>query len=640
MPRIIGKVKNSDKKSEIVAGFLGGLNSFQDETLIKDGELTKAKNVVITVDGISPRYGITHYGGISTGTKIQGIFSYYKSTGTREVLIVAAGKIYKKNGSSWSQIGSTTFSTSARMNFVQARDKVFGFNGVDALWYYDGSTITIYTALTTPVGLALTTSGTAGTTTYSYRVSAFNATGESLACTNVTISTGNAILDATNYINLAWTATTGATGYNIWGRYSTGLGETYMSTVYTNAYSDKGQNEPSLSILPPENNNSAGIISKKAVFSQSRIFAAGDPSYPSRLYYGGVGSNIGNFSFSELGGGATDIFKDDGQIIRDILPYQGGVLVWKDSAIYRFYFTSAGLPTLEEITRSFGGIAWRGSLSVENDVIFPARRDGRLAFFSLGNQENYAAGVLRTNELSIKPANDMVDVNLQYLEYAASFYYNNIFGCAIPQSSQTSNTRIWCLDTRFGSWVHWDDLAPACFVIHTDTDGSQSLLMGSESSGYVEEMFQNTKSDNGSAITVQWATKAFNQKQFAVTKKYFSPVFQFKDISQSGEIDGDVIIDGVAIELSFTVNQQTSGGGGFGGMFFGEPLFGGAGTNVSSDVSADTIVEVYNHLRGRSIKYEFRSNAAGTDFKFLSLVNIYAFLDSRRLPSATRYYGA
>lgn len=638
MPKIVGKVQNADKKPEIVAGFLGGLNSFQDETLIKDGELTKAKNIVLSVDGISPRYGITHYGGVTAGTKIQGTFSYYKSTSTREFLVVAAGKLYKKNGSSWTQIGSTTFSTSARMNFIQARDNVYGFNGVDALWFYNGSTITTYSALITPVGLGLATVGTAGTTTYSYRVSAFNATGESLACTNVTIATGNATLDATNYINLTWTATAGATGYNIWGRYSTGLGETYMSTVYTNAYSDKGQNDPSLSILPPENNSSTGVIAKKAIFSQSRIFAAGDPSYPSRLYYGGVGSNIGNFSFSELGGGATDIFKDDGQAIRDILPYQGGVLVWKDNAVYRFYFTSAGLPTLEEITRSFGGIAWRGSLNVENDVIFPARRDGRLAFFSLGNQENYAAGILRTNELSIKPANDMTDVNLAYLEYAAAFYFNNIYGCAIPQTGYTNNTRIWCLDTRFGSWVHWDDLIPSCFTVYTDTDGSQKLIMGSESSGYVEEMFQTTRSDNGSAISVQWATKAFNQKQFSVIKQYFSPVFQFKDISQSGEIDGDIIIDGVTIERSFTVNQQTSGGGGFGALMFGEPLFGSAGTSVSSDVSADTIVEVYGHLRGRSIKYEFRSNAAGTNFKFLSLVNIYAYLQTRRLPSDSRIY--
>lgn len=638
MPNILGKVQNSQKKPELVAGFLGGLNTFQDETLIKDGELTKAKNIVLTVDGISPRYGIEHYGGVTAGTRIQGMTGYYKSSGTRELIVCSAGKLYKKSGSSWSQIGSTTFSTSARINFIQARDKLFGFNGVDALWYYDGSSITSYSALTTPGVPTVTPTGTTGSTTYSYRISAFNASGETLAGTAGTTSTGNAALDATNYNSLSWSAVSGALGYNVWGRYSTGLGETYLATVYTTTYKDQGQNEPSLSILPPESNSTAGIIAKKAIFSQSRIFAAGDPSYPSRLYYGGVGSNIGNFSFSELGGGATDIFKDDGAVIRDILPYQGGVLVWKDNAIYRFYFSSSGTPTLEEITRSFGGIAWRGSIHVENDVIFPTKRDGRLAFFSLGNQENYAAGVLRTNELSIKAAPDMEDVNLAYLEYATSFYYNNILGCAIPQSGNTANSRIWCLDTRFGSWVHWDDLAPACFAVWSDTDGTQKLLMGSESTGYVEETFKETRSDNGSAISVQWATKAFNQKQFAVVKRYYSPVLQFKDITQSGEIDGDIIIDGVSIEKSFTVNQQTGGGGGFGALLWGEPLLGSAGTNISSDVSADTIAEIYSHLRGRSIKYEFRSNAAGVNFKFLSLMNVYAYLQTRRLPSESRYY--
>ena len=43
MPRIVAKAKNNRKKEEIVTGFLGGLNVFQDQTLIRDSELTEAK---------------------------------------------------------------------------------------------------------------------------------------------------------------------------------------------------------------------------------------------------------------------------------------------------------------------------------------------------------------------------------------------------------------------------------------------------------------------------------------------------------------------------------------------------------------------------------------------------------------------
>lgn len=649
---------------------------------------------------------------------------------------MSGGKLWKKTSVTWTQVGTTTWNATVRTEFIQVRDRVYIFNGVDPVRYYDGSTITTYTALATPTGLATYKVGTAGTTPYSYRISAFNAVGETLACTAVPLLLGNYNLDATNYNVLTWNLIAGATGYNVWGRESTALGETYMTTVYqaelynedivdgdiaiatdlitvlrdcvtgeevkfggsgvmptgitagtsyyvirisattiklatsyANAiagtpvvditavgsgtrtmtfqavmtFADKNEYTPSTVTLPPEGNTTEGPIAKKAVFSQSRIFMAGDPNQPSRLYYGGVGSNIGNFSFSETGGGATDIFKNDGQKIRDLCAFQGGVIVFKDNAIYKFYFNTSGLPTLEEITRSFGGVAWRGSMAVENDIIFPAKKDGRLAFYSLGNQENYSAGILRTNELSIKIASggtiNLTKINQSQLEYAATFYFNSIFGCAIATTDSTTNDRIWCLDTRFGAWTHWDGLSPNGFVRYIDSSGNEKLYYYSDTTGYIEEMFYDTKSDNGTAIDVQFATKSFNQKQFLTIKKYFNPIFQFKNISQSGALEGDIITDGAISSGEFSINQQSSGGGGFGAYLVGFSLWGDSPqTSVSSPTSADTIIELNYQSKARAIKYEFRSSTANVSYKLLSIAHKYKLLEGKRLPSSTRYY--
>lgn len=641
MPTTIANINDPPIKDEVVTGFLGGKNSFQDESLLKDSELTKARNILLSVDGLEPRLGTTPYGG-EQDSRIFGAFPYYKSDGTREFLRMSGGKLYKKTSGTWTQIGSTTWNATARVNMLQARDLVFIFNGVDALSYYNGSTITTYTALTTPVGLALATAGSAGSTTYSYRVSAFNATGETLACTSVAITTGNAILDATNYINLSWTAVTNATGYNVWGNKATGLGETYLATVYvagSNAYSDKGQDSPSTAILPPEANTTAGVICKYAVFAQSRIFAAGDPSNPSRLYYSGVGSKITDFSFSETGGGATDIFKNDGAVIEDIIPFQGAVVVGKTNAVYRFSIAS-GTPTLEEITRSFGMIGFRASMHVENDIIFPTKKDGRLAFYSLGNQENYAAGVIRTNELSIKISEDLYDVNLTYLPYAAAFYFNNLYGCAITSESGTVNDKIWVLDTRFGAWVEWDGFEANCFTEYTDTAGTQKLYYGSDDDGYVYEMFTDDRNDNGVAIDVEWATKSFNQKVFHKFKLYYSPTFQFKDVSVSGAVEGDIILDGSIVEASFSVNSQTAGGSGVGAVMPGVILPGDSPSGTEPvALLRDTIVEIdISQKEARSIKYEFRSNTLNARYKFLSLSHSYEVLGDRNLNQEQRTY--
>ena len=124
------------------------------------------------------------------------------------------------------------------------------FNGQDALSYYDGSTITVYTEINPPTGLAVAAQGTTGSTAYSYRVSAINAVGESLASTAVAIANGNQTLSATNYNKLTWDTVSGAVSYNIYGRKATGLTETYMATVSELVYNDTGDDIPSQFSLP------------------------------------------------------------------------------------------------------------------------------------------------------------------------------------------------------------------------------------------------------------------------------------------------------------------------------------------------------------------------------------------------------
>jgi hypothetical protein len=341
-----------------------------------------------------------------------------------------------------------------------------------------------------------------------------------------------------------------------------------------------------------------------------------------------------------VGGGSVDVFRNDGSIIRAILQFQGGVIIWKDNAIYKFSFTDTGLQRLEEITRSFGGISFRSCRHVENDILFAAKKDGRLAFYSLGNQENYASTVLRTNELSIKIASMLSNVNTEEMQHSCSFYFNNIFGCAVPTSSSSVNNRIWCLDTRFGAWVYWDGLTPNCFSTYVDTDGSENLYYGDETSGLVKKMFELDRNDSGQPISVQWATKAYNQKSFMKVKKYLDPAFQFKNVTTSGALEGDIILDGVSVTTQFTVNQQSTGGAGVGAMLFGGILFGDApnGTNVDLQTSSDIPVIVNMVDYGRSIKYRFRSDSATARYKFISAATNYTILAGRKLDQERYIY--
>lgn len=636
----ISKQKNPTRKDELVTGFIGGLNLFQDETSIKNGELTEAKNILLNVDGIEPRPGTYNFG-TESGDRVLGAFAYYKSDGTRELLRFADGandKLQKYVAGVPTDIGTKTFDDESPMNFVQADDKVYIFNGEDNLSYYDGTTVQTYSALTTPANLTLAEQGTGGTTTYSYRVSAFNSVGETVACASVQMTDGNATLNATNFNRLDWDDVAGAVGYNVYGRYATGLGETYLDTVYVSTYDDKGQSDPSTSILPPEANSTLGIIGEMPIFAISRIFVAGIKNNTSRLSFSGTGEKVGDFSTPSFGAGGVDVFKNDGSGITAIIGFQGGVIVFKENAIYKFSFTSDGFQQLEEIVKGFGALGFRAVRHVENDIIFASRKDGRLAFFSLGNQENYVATVLRTNELSIKVEPYLKNVALDYLNNAAGFYYNNLYICAIPKTGSTVNNRVWVLDTRFGAWVYWEGITPNMFVAFLDASGNEGLYYADDSSGYLVEMFKDERNDSGVAIDVQWSTKAFNQGQFNKEKRYHNPTFQFKDVSTSSDIKGYIYLDGVENTAEFTINQQTMSGGGSGAFIVGQTLPGQApSTTVDTEGSSDIPVEIYDILRGRSIKYIFTCNSLNSYFKFLSLVHTYS-ITNKRLDDRFRVY--
>lgn len=113
-------------------------------------------------------------------------------------------------------------------------------------WYAlpDGfiNSVMVKTTIGIPTGLSVSNEGTAGTTSYRYAVTAVNANGETLACTAVETTTGNATLDETNYNALEWDEVTGATSYYIYRTASSGTPSTtgYIGEATTEAFNDTG----------------------------------------------------------------------------------------------------------------------------------------------------------------------------------------------------------------------------------------------------------------------------------------------------------------------------------------------------------------------------------------------------------------
>lgn len=111
---------------------------------------------------------------------------------------------------------------------------------------YNATVIGPATRLAAPGSLAVAPQGTAGTTTYRYRVAAVDTeNGEGNAAVGATTATGAATLNGTNFNRISWNAVSGASGYRIYGRTGTDTTVTLLATVGTvTTWDDTGAATP------------------------------------------------------------------------------------------------------------------------------------------------------------------------------------------------------------------------------------------------------------------------------------------------------------------------------------------------------------------------------------------------------------
>lgn len=489
-------------------------------------------------------------------------------------------------------------------------------NGTDNLTYYDGSSVTTFTDLDTPTGLSVTRTGTDGTYTMSYRVSAVSATGETLACDAITKTAAVATPTTTAYMSLAWTAVTGAIGYNIYGR--TSGHEKFLKYVEgqtTVAYDDKGTETESTVFTLPEADTTAGPTGSYISLYKDSLFIAGDWLSPSRLYYSAGGDRIHDFSVAN-GGGFIDINKNDGQRITGMIVFKNSLLVFKEDSIYQFEFATSGLPQVTQVNPAVGCIAPRSIVAVENDVFFASRR----GVFTIGNEAGFAFDVLRTNELSSRVRSVFQTIDEGHLGDISAVYATksnvNLVVFSYTPSGSDYNSKAIVYDRERLAWYKWSNIRANCWVNWVDTSGVTRVLYGDDFSGYVKEILTGT-TDFGSYIQGTVTMKSVDFGEGLDTYK------KLKDVSAvlrepTGQVTMTILKDGAETQTTMnisTVNPMIN----WGHYIFTDFLFMdsyGTGAVTSSD---DIVLRTKRNLNyeGKAFQLSFTNGIGGSSFTLL-----------------------
>lgn len=497
--------RKQDIKVSKQAKWPRGLNTLVSNTQIRQDELSLATDIQLVEDGKiqSPRDGQAYYGG-TNGSRVTGLFPYYKSDATQKLIRMVGTTLQYKDGSSWTNIAGNAYTTTLNTQGVMAYDRLYLVNGTDALTYYDGSSITTFTAINAPAAPTPTRTGTGhntGTYTYSYKITAVTAVGETTPSSAGSTTSDQAELSTEKYMAVAWSAVTSAIGYNVYGRKDAQwYFIAYVEGNTSVSYNDTGAVTPSEAFTPPEGNSTGGQVGSYIQVYKDSLFIAGDPNNPSRLYYSGGGDKINDFTIGS-GGGFIDISKNDGQAITGMIVFKDSLIVFKRNSIYKFSFTTAGLPQVELINPAIGAVAPRSIIAVENDVFFASER----GIFSIGNSQGFAFDVLRTNELSAKVRSLYQAVNSSYMQNIAAVYATknntNLAIFAYTPSGATTNSEALVLDVERSGFYKWTNIQANCWTQYRESDGSQHVLYGDDASGYVKEILMSgSDEDFGTAI--------------------------------------------------------------------------------------------------------------------------------------------
>src|SRR3990167_4501645 len=280
----------------------GGVNTLLRQTEIKDNELAQADNLKLVGQGVpTKREGTANYfltaPSVATGAQrvrgLRGALFASGASGVNELLALSDyGILVKKSGASYSEIPGASYASGYNAELVQSFNNVYIVNGLDELTKYNGVTIYPFTQISRPTGLTATNlSGISGTFTRSFRVSGFNAVGETIASDALLITnTPQDLADTT--IRLNWTTSSPASAVAGYGVYGFDQGdERYITSVDSSTlrYDYQGIPDPSMLVFPQSADTTAGPIAKYIITHKDKGGLGNLDGFPSRISWRGGG---------------------------------------------------------------------------------------------------------------------------------------------------------------------------------------------------------------------------------------------------------------------------------------------------------------------------------------------------------------
>lgn len=356
-----------------------------------------------------------------------------------------------------------------------------------------------------------------------------------------------------------------------------------------------------------------------------RLWGFGNTNDPSRLYYSTTASHE---DFTGAGSGSISVFPGEGEYIVGALPFKGVVVVWKFPV--GIYLVDTSDPntanwTVTRLSNTVGGVSPLGACISDDDVVF-LDASGNFQILSAVNE----FGDMQSKNLSrVTNVYSFVQDNFDFskLNKVRAVYYaakREVHFAMTGLNSSVNNVR-FVLDLnkldRYRFRYSDRDVCEAIWL-RKDVNQIQRLTVG-DASGFVWNLDQRTKSQDGAGYTAAWQTAELDfswvDPKLATVRKIGQYIEIIAQPSGNFTLTVNIIWDGVLVQ-TLNINLGTTG------AVLGSFVLG------TDKLSGDQTINRKRRIvgSGRRLSIAASNGGAGEDFS-ISRILLHCLVGDERL---------
>jgi hypothetical protein len=284
---------------------------------------------------------------------------------------------------------------------------------------------------------------------------------------------------------------------------------------------------------------------------QGRVWGAGDPTRPDRLYFSGPGNH------EEWNGsgdsGALDLDPGDGDPagITAIFPsYKGRLIVAKRNRLYMIEGQTPDDYRVVPISKGIGCISHNSAVAVDMDDIYFMSDRG---IHSLTVTEKY--GDFEGAYLSMDIQRTFNTWSKSFLEFSQGVWVPNLNSCIWTVSENgTRLDAMWLYDIRYKAWYRWTGVNPTCLFRVDDTNVGRKRAYFGNNAGRLSRTERGTTDTDYHDYT-STAISQVVKTPFLYPDSNPTAIKGFKKLGVWVKMDGDVDLT-VSIRLAGNNSEQ------------------------------------------------------------------------------------